>query len=241
MTMLSPKPKKLDVNEPSADKWHRNWIYHFWFTTSQSEELQPTAKKQSHFLVPSWMKHCLLSNMWQHELNWNCRDTPHQKYKKISYNNHHKNAYVCPHTIPAELYQLNPNKHINQYHHQTLSKSPEPTCPNHLQNDQMDQCNILYETASLAPIRYWSFFKLLTVVYKTLHGMGPTNPRNRLKIKIKHQEHKAIIIYHIISRCSIQQKRSVVDRGFSYMAAQHWNPLPDHIKRANNLQQFKNY
>ena len=23
------------------------------------------------------------------------------------------------------------------------------------------------------------------------------------------------------------------------MAAQHWNTLPDHIKRANNLQQFQ--
>ena len=46
-----------------------------------------------------------------------------------------------------------------------------------------------------------------------------------------------IIIYHIISRCSIQQE--VLQIGFSYMAAQHWNPLLDHIKKANNLQQFK--
>ena len=40
--------------------------------------------------------------------------TPHQKCKKISYNSHYKNAYVCPCTISAELYQLNPSKHITQ-------------------------------------------------------------------------------------------------------------------------------
>ena len=33
------------------------------------------------------------------------------------------------------------------------------------------------------PIRYRCFFKLLTIVYKTLHGMGPAYLRNRLKIK----------------------------------------------------------
>ena len=33
------------------------------------------------------------------------------------------------------------------------------------------------------PIRYRCHFKLLTIVYKTLHGMGPAYLRNRLKIK----------------------------------------------------------
>ena len=33
------------------------------------------------------------------------------------------------------------------------------------------------------PIRYRCRFKLLTIVYKTLHGMGPAYLRNRLKVK----------------------------------------------------------
>ena len=33
------------------------------------------------------------------------------------------------------------------------------------------------------PIRYRCCFKLLTIMYKTLHGKGPAYPRNRLKIK----------------------------------------------------------
>ena len=33
------------------------------------------------------------------------------------------------------------------------------------------------------PIRYRCHFKLLMIVYKTLHGMGPAYLRNRLKIK----------------------------------------------------------
>ena len=98
-------------------------------------------------------------------------DTPHQKCKKIFYNSHHKNAaYECPHSISAGLYQLNPHKHITQ-HHQPLSKSLEPSCLKHLQNEKMDPCNILYETASLATITYRSHSKLLTIVHKTLHGM----------------------------------------------------------------------
>ena len=39
-------------------------------TQTQLEELQSVAQKQSNFLVPSLMKHCLLSNMWHQELNW---------------------------------------------------------------------------------------------------------------------------------------------------------------------------
>ena len=47
----------------------------------------------------------------------------------------------------------------------------------------------------------------------------------------------AIIITTLYVDVPFNKKRSIVDRGFSYMADQHWDALPDHIKRANNLQQ----
>ena len=34
-------------------------------------------------------------------------------------------------------------------------------------------------------------------------------------------------------------KRSAAERVFSHMPGQYWNALPDHIRRANNLQQFQ--
>ena len=59
-----------------------------------------------------------------------------------------KNADVYSSTIPSGLHQVYPNKHILHYQ-QTLGKNPEPSCMNHLQKDQKDQCSILHERASL--------------------------------------------------------------------------------------------
>ena len=69
--------------------------------------------------------------------------------------------------------------------------------------------------------------------------MGPTNLRNRLKIKnnIRNKWLSSSTILYL--DVPFNKKRSVADRRFSYMAAQHWNALPHHIKRATNLQQLK--
>ena len=89
------------------------------------------------------------------------------------------------------------------------------------------------------PIRYRCHFKLLTIVYKTLHGMGPAYLRNRLKVKNITRNTQLTSCSTLYLEVPFNKRRTVADRGFSYMAAQHWNVLPNHIKTAINLQQFK--
>ena len=89
------------------------------------------------------------------------------------------------------------------------------------------------------PIRYRCCFKLLTIVYKTLHGMGPAYLSERLKIKNNTRNTQLTSSTTLYLEVPFNKKRSVADRGFSYMAAQHWNALPIHIKIASNLQQLK--
>ena len=88
------------------------------------------------------------------------------------------------------------------------------------------------------PIRYRCHFKCLTIVYKTLHGMGPAYLSGRLKIKNNTRNTWLTSSTTLYLEVPFNKKRSVADRGFSYMAAQHWNALPNHIKIASNLQQF---
>ena len=45
------------------------------------------------------------------------------------------------------------------------------------------------------PIRYRCCFKLLTIVYNTLHGMGPAYLSDRLKIKKQQQKHTISTLY----------------------------------------------
>ena len=91
------------------------------------------------------------------------------------------------------------------------------------------------------PIRYSCHFKLLTIVYKTLHGMGPAYLRNRLKVKNITRNTRLTSCSTLYLEVPFNKRRTVADMGFSYMAAQHWNVLPNHIKTAINLQQFKKY
>ena len=67
------------------------------------------------------------------------------------------------------------------------------------------------------PIWYRSHFKLLTIVYKTLHGMEPTYLRNRLKLNIRDTWLSSSTTLYL--DVPFNKKRSVADRGFSYMAA----------------------
>ena len=88
------------------------------------------------------------------------------------------------------------------------------------------------------PIRYRNHFKLLTIVYKTLLGMGTTYLRKKLKIKNNIRNTQLSSSTTLYLDVPFNKKRCVADRGFSYMTAQHWNAFPHHIKRANILQQF---
>ena len=69
--------------------------------------------------------------------------------------------------------------------------------------------------------------------------MGPAYLRNRLKIKNNTRNTRLTSSTTLYLEVPFNRKRTVADRGFGYMAAQHWNVLPNHIKTASNIQQFK--
>lgn len=69
--------------------------------------------------------------------------------------------------------------------------------------------------------------------------MGPAYLSDRLKIENNTRNTQLTSSTTLYLEVPFNKKRSVADRGFSYMAAQHWNALPNHIKTASNLQQFK--
>ena len=69
--------------------------------------------------------------------------------------------------------------------------------------------------------------------------MGPAYLGDRLKIKSNTRNTQLTSSTTLYLEVPFNKKRSVADRGFNYMVAQHWNVLPNHIKTTSNLQQFK--
>ena len=151
--------------------------------------------------------------------------------RKISYNGCYKNANVHPGTIPAGLDQLHPNKHMSHYH-QTISKIQNQAARIIYKKTKWTSATFSMKQLHSLPIRYRYHYKLLMIVYKTLHGMGPAYLRNRLKIKNNTRNAWLTSSTTLYLEVLFNKKRTVADRGFSYMAAQCWNVLPNHIKTA---------
>ena len=89
------------------------------------------------------------------------------------------------------------------------------------------------------PTRYRCCFKLLTIVYKSVHGVGPAYLSDRLKIT-KNTRNTSLAqsttLYLVVP---FNKTRRVADRGFCYVAVQHWNALANYIHIASNLQEFQ--
>ena len=64
------------------------------------------------------------------------------------------------------------------------------------------------------PIRYRCHFKLLTIVYKTLHGMGPTYLRDRLKVKNNTRNTQLTSCSTLYLEVPFNKRRTVADGGF---------------------------
>ena len=84
------------------------------------------------------------------------------------------------------------------------------------------------------PIKYRSIFKLLTIVYNTLHGNAPGYLKEKLKQKQFPKLTRKSTSSCVTLDIPFNRKKSLADRGFSYAAAIYWNDLPDHIRTAEN-------
>ena len=162
------------------------------------------------------MKHSLLGNMWQHELNWHSMLIKNvRKYLTMATSK----MLICD----LVLSQLDC---INSILTNTSLSTTKPYQKVHNQATQIIYKKTKRTSASSCmkqfhwlPIRYRSHLKLLTIVYKILHGMGPTYLRNRLKINNNIRNTQLSSSTTLYLDVPLNMNRSVADRGFCYMAS----------------------
>ncbi len=87
------------------------------------------------------------------------------------------------------------------------------------------------------PVQYRIDFKLILLVYKSLHGLAPTYLSELL---IEHQSGRTLRSTNQnllkIPRTKLSQKG---DRAFAAVAPKFWNSLPLHVKNVDSVHVFK--
>ena len=87
------------------------------------------------------------------------------------------------------------------------------------------------------PIKYRIVFKVLTMVFKSLHDEAPTYISDLLELK------KSNYSLRSANGINLQEQRSKLkyygDRAFSVCAPRLWNMLPNNVKTSPNLDIFK--
>ena len=89
------------------------------------------------------------------------------------------------------------------------------------------------------PVKYRTVFKLLTIAYNAVHGKAPHYLKEKLKQKHYHRTTRQLTSTGITLDIPLNRKKSFADRGFSYAAAKYWNDIPDNIKTAKDIKNFK--
>ena len=89
------------------------------------------------------------------------------------------------------------------------------------------------------PIKYRTVFKLLTIAYNALHGKAPHYLKEKLKQKHYHRTTRQSTSIGITLDIPLNRKKSFDDRGFRYAAAKYWNDIPDNIRIAKDIKNFK--
>ena len=121
--------------------------------------------------------------------------------------------------------------------HTRESKILLPEWPTRNQEEMMYTC--AYNNCIGCPVKYRIMFKLLTVAYNTVHGMAPHYLKEQLKRKEYHRTTRQPSSIGITLDVLLNKKKSFADRGFSYAAAKYWNDIPDNIKTAKDIKNFK--
>ena len=80
------------------------------------------------------------------------------------------------------------------------------------------------------PIQFRTKFKLLTIVFKTLQGNGPSYLKTKLNTTYKRTTGR-LTTKGITLKALFNKKKTQGDCGFTYTAATHWNKLPEYIRQ----------
>ena len=88
------------------------------------------------------------------------------------------------------------------------------------------------------PIMYRTTFKVLTIVCTTLQEKHPNilekNYNKSTFLEPPDNQHHLASLW-----ISDSTKKSFANRGFSYATPKYWNDLPEHIRKAKDIKEFK--
>ena len=88
-------------------------------------------------------------------------------------------------------------------------------------------------------IEFRTKFKLLTIVFKTLQGNGPSYLQRKLKSMTYHRTTRISTTKDITLKVPFNKKKTWGDHGFSHTAATHWNKLPEYIRQTEDISIFR--
>ena len=88
-------------------------------------------------------------------------------------------------------------------------------------------------------IEFRAKFKLLTIVFKTLQGNGPSYLQSKLNTMTYHRTTRKLTTRDITLKVPFNKKKTQGDCGFSHTAAIHWNKLPDYIRQTEDISIFR--
>ena len=87
-------------------------------------------------------------------------------------------------------------------------------------------------------IEFRTKFKLLTIVFKTLQGNGPSYLPRKLNSMTYHRTTRRLTTKGITLKVPFNKKKTQGDHGFSHTAATHWNKLPEYIRQTEDISIF---
>ena len=92
---------------------------------------------------------------------------------------------------------------------------------------------------TLAPIQHRIEFKIITLVYKSLHGLAPQYLTNLLTRKVQCRE--GLRSNYNTSKLEIPHttRKTFAARAFSVLGPELWNQLPTDIQHINSYTIFK--
>ena len=89
-----------------------------------------------------------------------------------------------------------------------------------------EDAHMCLQELHLLPIKYRTTFKLLTIVYNTLHRNAPQYLREKLQWKKFPRLTRQSTSSGVILDIPFNRKKSLANRGFSYTAAKYWTWPP---------------
>ena len=89
------------------------------------------------------------------------------------------------------------------------------------------------------PIELRTKYKLLTIVFNTLQGNGPSYLQTKLNTMTYQRTTRRLTTKAITLKAPFNKMKLRVITGFTYTAATHRNKLPEYIKQTENISTFK--